>query len=390
MLRYLTAGESHGRALLGILEGMPAGVPLVPEDFAGLMDRRQGGYGRGPRRLVETDQVEILSGVWRGLTIGSPIGLLIWNRDHRFAVLEPPTLEEELVAEAPLTVPIPGHADLAGALKYGFDDARPVRERASARETAIRAALSVPARRLLEETGIRSVGFTAVLGEVPARLPARTTVAGMREKIARQGGCFATPDARVVPVWKRLVDEARERGDSLGGVAEVWVDGLPPGLGSHVDPARRLDARLAAALMAIPAVRAVEIGQGISQSAMTGKKAQDPIRYSPKTGWTRPTNLAGGIEGGMTNGERLVVRCFMKPIPGPCRTGSADLRTGRAAVPAFYRSDTTAVDSLAAVAESMAALELAGAMLEKFGGDTLDDLRAALAHFRYRLPRPKG
>ncbi len=387
MLKVLTAGESHGRALVGILEGMPAGVPLVPEDFTGLMERRQTGYGRGPRRLLEPDRVEILSGVWQGLTIGSPIALLIWNRDHRFAVLEPPPLEAEVPAEAPLTVPIPGHGDLVGALKYGFDDVRPVRERASARETAIRAALSVPARRLLQELGVEGIGFVTALGGKAARVPARATVASLRASLDRQSRWFLTPDAKIVPAWKRLVDQARRRGDSLGGVVEVWVEGLPPGLGSHVDPARRLDTRIAAALMGIQAVRAVEIGDGIRQSGLPGRKALDPIKFTTERGWHRPSNRAGGIEGGMTTGERLVVRAFMKPIPGPCRLPSADLRTGRPALPAFYRSDTSAVDALAGVAESVIALELASAFLEKFGGDTLDDLATALETYRSRLAK---
>jgi chorismate synthase len=390
MLKVLTAGESHGKALVGILEGMPAGVPLVPEDFTGLMERRQSGYGRGPRRLLEPDRVEILSGVWRGLTIGSPIALLIWNRDHRFAVLEPPPLEAEEPAEAPLTVPLPGHADLAGALKYGFDDVRPVRERASARETAIRMALSVPARRLLQELGVEGVGFVVAVGGKAARVPARATVASLRARLDRQARWFLTPDARIVPIWKRLIDQARRDGDSLGGVVEVWVEGLPPGLGSHVDPARRLDTRLAAALMGIQAVRAVEIGEGIKQSRLPGRQALDPIEFSARRGWHRPSNRAGGIEGGMTTGERLVVRAFMKPVPGPCRLPSVDLRTGRPAVPAFYRSDTCAVDALAGVAESVVILELASALLEKFGGDTLEELTVAIEAYRRRVAKGAG
>jgi len=387
MLRYLTAGESHGRALVAILEGIPAGVPVSSEDFVGPMALRQVGYGRGPRRNLECENVEVLSGIWKGLTIGSPISLLIWNSDQRFFAQESSGVGETEIAEAPLTVPIPGHADLAGALKYGFDDVRPVRERASARETAVRTAISVPALRLLEELGVSSVGFVSAIGNVPAKIPEFATVSGLRKAVRANERWFLTPDRKIVDRWKRLIDSARESVDSLGGIAEIRFDGLPAGLGSHVDASRRLDSRLAGVLMGFPAVHAVELGQGIRQSAINGKSAQDPIKFSPKTGWGRESNLSGGIEGGITNGEQLIVRCFMKPPPGACRVESADLRTGRRELPAFYRSDTAAPDSLAVVAQSAIAIELADCFMEKFGGDTLDDLRDSLNAYKSRISR---
>ncbi|MBF0498962.1 MAG: chorismate synthase [Candidatus Riflebacteria bacterium] len=384
-LRRLTAGESHGKALVGILEGLPRGVPLLESDFSSLMRLRWAGYGRSPRGRIENDDVEILSGVRFGITLGSPLSLLIPNKDYAawtqaMAAAGPPP--EKKTARR-LTVPAPGHADLAGAMKYDTRDLRDIRERASARETAMQVALSVPVRNMLTGLGIESLAFVTQLGDIPAKIPANEDIARLRKAVRKTGDEFLTPDMRVTKDWHKAVDKAREDGDTLGGAVEVHFSGVIAGLGSHVQADRRIDGRIAAALMAIPAVRAVEIGAGIMQSRLTGRHAHDAITVRNGK-LSRITNLAGGIEGGMTNGEPIVVRAYMKPPPSVEGLPSVDIENRQTLLTKPERSDTVAVAALAVIAESVVAFELASAYLETFGGDTLDDLRATIKRIHKR------
>lgn len=381
-LRLLTAGESHGRAIVGILEGVPAGVPVFEEDFKKILSRRYLGYGRGPRKNIEDDKVEILSGIWKDKTLGSPIAVIIWNQDQKFFIQN--QIREEVI-EKPNLVPLPGHADLIGVLKYNLENVSIVRERASARETVVKVALSVPIRRLLAEIGIKSVAFVRRIGKVEAKVDQNLSIDELTNLIKENEHFFITPDREVVNEWKKLVDSARENQDSYGGVVEIWVDGVMPGLGSYVDIDRRLDSRIARCLAGIQAVRAIELGNGLYQSLISGKEAIDEISYTEEKGIFRPTNHAGGIEGGMSNGERIFVRVYMKPIPGAVRKNSVNLVTLNREKPPFYRSDTVALDSLAVVAESMILLELASVVLEKFGGDCLDDLKYSVYYYLDRI-----
>jgi len=370
----LTAGESHGKGLIGILEGLPAGISLGSGDFAPLMARRWAGYGRSGRRRIETDEVEILSGVRFGKTLGSPLALLIRNRDYA-------TWEAVMAVDGPsrparrLRQPCPGHADLAGALRYRARDLRDIRERASARETAMRTALSVPARALLMALSIRSLAFVREIGGLAASPPRARAFPTLCQALNEAGDVFLTVDPAVVPAWRRLIDDARARGDTLGGAVEIRFWGLPPGLGSHTHWDRRLDTRLTAVLMGLPGVRAVEIGDGLEQSRSPGTRAHDAIAPGPGGSWRRPTNRAGGLEGGMTNGEPLVIRAFMKPPPSAAGLGTVDMATRQPARTVPERTDVAPLPALAIVAESVLALELASILLETFGGATLTDLR---------------
>lgn len=356
MLTYLTAGESHGKGLIAILEGYPAGVKLDEGFINRELKARQSGYGRGGRMALESDRVEIWSGVRKGETIGSPIALLIRNRDFRI---------EELPA---VTAPRPGHADLAGAMKFGFPDARNVLERASARETACRVALGALAQILLREFGIGLESRIVSLGGIAASVGPGG--AGRSPKSVLN---CADPAAE-----KRMIariEEARRDGDTLGGVFRVVARGVPPGLGSYTFSARRLDGRLAAALMSIPAIKGVEIGLGFAAAAVPGSAVHDEIVPSGKV-LRRSTNRAGGIEGGVSNGEEIVCFAAMKPIPTlmrPLRT--VDLKTKRATSAAAERSDVCAVPAASVVGRAAVALVLLEAFLEKFGGDSLDEIR---------------
>ncbi|HOY65862.1 MAG TPA: chorismate synthase [Candidatus Ozemobacteraceae bacterium] len=379
VLRWLTAGESHGKALVGILEGMPAGVPVSETAFKKLLTRRLSGYGRGSRAAsIERDAVEILSGIRFGRTTGSPISMVIYNKDYPKHAASMDVFGPRPEGEKPVTAPRPGHADLAGALKYGTGDIRDIRERASARETAMRCALSVPGRALLAELGVTSSAFVRRIGEREAAIPEVATVAELTAMIEEVGEGFLTPDPTIVIPWTLLIDEARASGDTLGGEIEIRFDGLPAGLGSHVQADRRLDARLAAAVMGLPGVHAVEIGQAVRQSRLPGSRAHDPILRNEPHGWVRPTNLCGGLEGGMTNGSQLVLRAVMKPLPGSMPGEVPSIESPHAAVPlAADRSDTVALAALAVTAESTLALELANALLERYGRDSLPEVAAA-------------
>ena len=379
MIRFTTAGESHGRALVAILEGVPAGLPLVAADVDADLGRRMQGYGRGARMKIEADRVQFLAGVRAGATLGSPIALLIENRDfeHWRDVMAPePDVEPR---RRQLTRPRPGHADLAGVLKYDRADARDILERASARETAARVAAGAVCRRLLAELGVEIGSHVVALGGVvaqpPQPLPVPLDPAADRSAVR----CL---DAAAEQQMIARIDAAKEAGDTLGGVVEVVARGVVVGLGSHVSWDRRLDGRLAAALMSLPAVKGVEVGLGFALGGLPGSAAHDEIvRAEGATGATsggfaRRTNRAGGLEGGMTTGEPLVLRAAMKPISTLMRPlQSVDLATGRPAQAQSERSDVTAVPALGVIAEAAVALTLADAYVEKLGGDSLGELR---------------
>jgi chorismate synthase len=382
MLRWLTAGESHGRALVAVIEGLPAGVEVSTADIAAALARRRAGYGRGARMKFEQDETEITAGVRHGRTLGGPVAVRIANSEWpkwetvMAADPVPPEVLAGQARSAPLTRPRPGHADLVGMQKYGFDDARPVLERASARETAARVALGELARRYLHQAaGAVIVSHVVALGEVSAPdgvMPGPQDGPRVDEDPVR---CF---DPAASARMREEVDAARKDGDTLGGVVEVICYGLPPGIGSHVHWDRRLDGRLAAALMSIQAIKGVEVGDGFATARRRGSRAHDEIEGNG-SGLRRRTNRAGGIEGGMTTGEPLRLRAAMKPISTvPRALDTVDVRTGDPAKAINQRSDATAVPAAGVVAEAMAALVLADAATEKLGGDSVGEVRRNL------------
>jgi chorismate synthase len=372
-LRYFTAGESHGPCLLGFIEGVPAGLPLSNEDFSSELLQRQAGYGRGGRMLIEHDEAEILSGVMEGQTTGAPVAVRIENRDWA-------NWKDRQVNM--WRVPRPGHVDLAGALKYGHQDLRICAERASARETAMRVAMGLVAKQLLSEFGIECVSHVTAIGGAFASVP-RLPWGELVKRVTASPFRCADPDGE--KAMREAVDEARQQGESLGGVFEVVVDGAPPGLGSHVQWDRRLDGMLAQSLMSIQGVKGVEIGAGFAVASRPGTRVQDEIL----PGLKRRTNRAGGIEGGITNGEQVVVRAAMKPIPTTITPiASVDLETGQATKTQYQRSDVCAVPAASVVGGSVASLVLADCLLEKFGGDNiretkrnLDGYLASISHW---------
>ena len=380
MLRFTTAGESHGQALVSILEGMPAGLPLVESDIDTQLARRQQGYGRGRRMQIESDHAELLSGVRAGETIGSPIAMLIRNRDWKNwqEIMDPaPRAGDPDPRKRAVTRPRRGHADLTGLLKYDRQDARDILERASARETTARVAAAAICRRLLAEFGITIGSHLVHLGGVDAQRPVP-----MPHDInaAADSSQLRTLDANAERLMMERIDAVKKDGNTLGGICEVVADGLPVGLGSHVSWDRKLDGRLGQAMMSIPAVKGVEIGMGFEASRRTGADVHDEIEVAPGRPLTgnvrRRTNRAGGLEGGMTTGEPLVVRVGMKPISTLMRPlETVDLATGGAAAAVAERSDVTAVPAMGVIAEAMMAFVLADALLEKFGGDSLSETR---------------
>ncbi|MFX4263361.1 chorismate synthase [Pelotomaculum propionicicum] len=373
MLRYLTAGESHGPALVAVLEGMPAGLELTAGYINAQLARRQGGYGRGARMKIEADAVRFLSGVRGGTTLGSPIALYIENKDwaNWSQAMSPEQVAQ--VEERAVTRPRPGHADLAGVLKYGHRDIRNVLERSSARETAARVAAGSVARKLLDELGVEITGHVVRIGDIAAGAGAES-LAELKERAAASQLLCA--DEKAEQEMIAAIDKARAEGDSLGGVFEIRAAGVPPGLGSHVQWDRKLDARLAAALMSIQAVKGVEVGLGFEAAARKGSQVQDEIFYDGGRGFYRQTNRAGGIEGGMSNGEEIVLRAAMKPIPTLYRPlRSVDLVSKKPFEASVERSDVCAVPAACVVGEAVTAWELACACLEKFGGDSMDELR---------------
>ena len=373
MFRYLTAGESHGPRLTAIIEGLPAGLDITAEAINRDLARRQCGYGRGGRMKIETDTVEILSGVRWGSSLGSPVTLAVINRDWE-NWLEKMSPDAAHRGAAPsVTRARPGHADLPGAVKYGHQDVRNILERSSARETAVRVAVGGVAKCLLAHFGITVNGFVTELGGIKAQrpdLPLQELVA-----LASRSELF-TWDADAEVAMKAHIDQMKSTGDSVGGVVEVVASGVPVGLGSHVQWDRKLDARLAMALMSIQAIKGVEIGCGFAAAANPGSLVHDEIFYAPERGFYRTTNNAGGLEGGMSNGEEIVVRAAMKPIPTlykPLKT--VDLASKESVEATVERSDVCAVPAAAVVAEAVVAIELASSFLEKFGGDSLTEIK---------------
>lgn len=391
MLRFLTAGESHGPALTVIVEGVPAGLRLGPDDITPDLARRQLGYGRGRRMAIETDRADILSGVRRGETLGSPITLQIRNKDwsnwlHTMSVEANPDESLPGARRAAVTRPRPGHADLAGGLKYQRDDLRDILERASARETAARVAAGAVARAFLRQTGIEITSHVFRIGSAGISDPSAVSFDAARA--LPHDDDTRCVDAETAAAMRRVIDAAKEAGDTVGGGFEVIVRGVPAGLGSHVQWDRKLDGRLAQAIMSIPAIKAVGIGQGAAVGELPGSRVHDEIVRATDTPTgqlptlSRPTNHAGGLEGGVTNGEDVRVTGWMKPISTlmkPLR--SVDLATMTEAAAAIERSDTCAVPAAAVVAEAMVALVLADVMLEKFGADTLADITSARARY---------
>ena len=400
MLRFLTAGESHGRALVVILEGLPAGLPIDADAITRDLRRRQGGYGRGRRMAIESDRAEIMSGVRAGQTLGGPLAMVIENRDwpnwqYTMRATEEAPPDAGGARRAPVTRPRPGHADLAGGAKYERDDLRDILERASARETAARVAAGAVARQLLAHAGLRITSHVFTLGSISLADPGAvdfTRASGLPDDAPLR--CV---DGELERQMIAEIDRAREAGDTLGGAFEIIATGVPVGLGSYVQWDRKLDGRLAQALMSIPAIKAVGIGIGPAVASLPGSRVHDEIVIgdeSRATGLARPTNRAGGLEGGVTNGEDLRVSAYMKPISTlmkPLR--SVDLSTMAESPAAIERSDVCAVPAAAVVGEAMVSLVLADALLERFGGDSIAALDRAMAstdetvRARFRKPR---
>lgn len=377
-LRFLTAGESHGRALVAIIEGLPAGLPVSVKAISDELARRRHGYGRGPRMRIEKDVLEVTSGVRGGLTLGSPVALTIHNSEWaKWAHVMP---VEGAPGGRELTRPRPGHADLPGMLKYDFRDARNVLERSSARETAARVAIAALAKGLLAELGVSIVSHVVRIGAAAVPAGARPPGPGSLDAIdASATRCF---DEEATAAMVEAIDAAGAQGDSLGGVVEVIAFGLPPGLGSHVHWDRKLDGRLAGALMSVPAIKGVEVGDGFATAAQRGSESHDAI----ESDLSRATNRSGGTEGGMTTGGPLRVRAAMKPLSTlKKRLRSVDMSTGQQVEAFQERTDVCAVPAAGVVCEAVVALTLADALLEMLGGDTMADLRASLARYKERI-----
>jgi len=392
MLRFVSAGESHGQALIAWISGLPLGVPVDLEFIQRDLHRRQLGYGRGGRQRIEKDQADILAGVRHGKTIGAPIAVRLENRDWANWEKALPVEDTEGAeagdgkgAQRPLTAPRPGHADLAGALKFNLHDARYILERASARETAARVAAGAFAKLLLREFGVTVLSHSIAVGRV--RLEREATWAEIEAVCNNLESPLRCVDAEVEARMKAEVDHVLRAGDSVGGVLEVVARGIPPGLGSHAQWDEKLDARLARAVMSIQAVKAVELGSGITNAGSYGSEVQDEIRYdASRKRFDRTSNRAGGIEGGITNGQDIVVRGYLKPISTLRRALlTADMKTKEAVKAAYERSDVCVVPAGGVAGEAMVALELAGAFLEKFGGDSLEETRRNFEGYQRQL-----
>ncbi|RJQ40490.1 MAG: chorismate synthase [Nitrospiraceae bacterium] len=377
-IRYLTSGESHGKALIGILEGIPSGLSVSSGGIDGDLRRRQGGHGRGGRMKIEADRAQVLSGVRFGKTIGSPITLLIENKDwHNWQDIMSSEFQLPSFKQKEVTSPRPGHADLAGAVKYDTHDMRNILERSSARETAMRTALGAIAKKFLSEFGIRIGSYVIQIGEVKSsELKAKSSEKELLAlfKIAEMSP-VRCPDKSASQKMVQLIDRAVKEGNSLGGVFEVFATGVPVGLGSHIQWDKRLDGKLAQALMSIQAIKGVEIGRGFDMSGKSGSEVMDEIFYKSAK-FYRKTNNAGGIEGGMTNGMPVIIIAAMKPIPTLRKPlSSVDINTKKPVKAAYERSDICAVPAAGVVGEAMTALVIAGAFLEKFGGDSILEVK---------------
>ncbi|MDT1996182.1 chorismate synthase [Carnobacterium divergens] len=382
-MRYLTAGESHGPELTAIIEGLPAGMPLLKEDIDKELKRRQQGYGRGGRMKIEKDQARITAGIRHGRTMGSPVSLAVENKDwkHWETVMSIEPIDEKKVGMRRVSKPRPGHADLVGGMKYGHRDLRNVLERSSARETTVRVAVGAIAKKLLHELGIEVVGHVLEIGGVRAELGKSYTTAEIKE--LSENSPVRCLDKEVEQQMMTKIDEAKKAGDTIGGVVEVVVGGVPAGLGSYVQWDKKLDAKIARAIVSINAFKGAEFGVGFEAARRPGSQVMDAIEWDEKTGYTRTTNNLGGFEGGMTNGMPIVVRGVMKPIPTLYKPlPSVDIDSKETFKADIERSDSCAVPSASVVAEAVVAWEVAEALLDKFDGDSFERLKEELAEYR--------
>lgn len=382
-MRYLTAGESHGPCLTAIIEGVPAGLPLTAEDINEDLKRRQGGYGRGSRMQIETDRVEITAGVRHGKTTGAPITLNVTNKDYQkwLDIMAVEDIEEKLKSKRRIKHPRPGHADLVGGMKYRFDDLRNSLERSSARETTMRVAVGAVAKRILAELDIEIANHVVVFGGKEIDVPDGLSVAEIKERAAQSEVSIVNQERE--EEIKAYIDRIKRDGDTIGGVVETIVGGVPAGLGSYVQWDKKLDAKLAQAVVSINAFKGVEFGVGFQAGYLKGSQVMDEILWSQEKGYTRRTNNLGGFEGGMTNGEALIIRGVMKPIPTLYKPlMSVDIDTHEPYKATVERSDPTALPAAGVVMESVVATTLATEILEKFSSDNMEELKAAVASHR--------
>ena len=382
-MRYLTAGESHGPRLTAIIEGVPAGLPLTADYINAELKRRQGGYGRGARMKIESDQVEITSGVRHGMTMGGPITLNVTNLDHQkwLEIMSAADVDQKKKGLRKITKPRPGHADLVGGMKYRFDDLRNSLERSSARETTMRVAVGAVAKRLLEEIGVEVASHIVTFGGIDIDVPDNLTVAEIKERAAHSEVSIVNPERE--EEIKAYIDQIKKDGDTIGGVIETVVGGVPVGLGSYVQWDKKLDAKIAQGIVSINAFKGVEFGVGFEAGRLKGSQVMDEILWSEEDGFTRRTNNLGGFEGGMTNGQPIVVRGVMKPIPTLYKPlMSVDIETHEPYKATVERSDPTALPAAGVVMESVVATVLATEVLEKFSSDNLEELKDAVARHR--------
>ena len=382
-MRYLTAGESHGPRLTAIIEGVPAGLPLTADYINAELKRRQGGYGRGARMKIESDQVEITSGVRHGLTMGGPITLNVTNLDHQkwLEIMSAADVDGKKKGLRKITKPRPGHADLVGGMKYRFEDLRNSLERSSARETTMRVAVGAVAKRLLEEIGVEVASHIVTFGGIDIDVPNDLTVAEIKERAAQSEVSIVNPERE--EEIKAYIDQIKKDGDTIGGVIETVVGGVPVGLGSYVQWDKKLDAKIAQGVVSINAFKGVEFGVGFEAGRLKGSQVMDEILWSEEDGFTRRTNNLGGFEGGMTNGQPIVVRGVMKPIPTLYKPlMSVDIETHEPYKATVERSDPTALPAAGVVMESVVATVLATEVLEKFSSDNLEELKDAVARHR--------
>ena len=382
-MRYLTAGESHGPRLTAIIEGVPAGLPLTADYINAELKRRQSGYGRGARMKIESDQVEITSGVRHGLTMGGPITLNVTNLDHQkwLEIMSAADVDENKKGLRKITKPRPGHADLVGGMKYRFNDLRNSLERSSARETTMRVAVGAVAKRLLEEIGVEVASHIVTFGGIDIDVPNNLTVTEIKERAAQSEVSIVNPERE--EEIKDYIDQIKKDGDTIGGVIETIVGGVPVGLGSYVQWDKKLDAKIAQGVVSINAFKGVEFGVGFEAGRLKGSQVMDEILWSEEDGFTRRTNNLGGFEGGMTNGQPIVVRGVMKPIPTLYKPlMSVDIETHEPYKATVERSDPTALPAAGVVMESVVATILATEVLAKFSSDNLEELKDAVARHR--------
>ena len=382
-MRYLTAGESHGPRLTAIIEGMPAGLPLTADYINAELKRRQGGYGRGARMKIESDKVEITSGVRHGRTIGGPITLNVTNLDHQkwLDIMNVADVEDKKKGLRKITKPRPGHADLVGGMKYRFDDLRNSLERSSARETTMRVAVGAVAKRLLEEIGVEVASHIVTFGGIDIEIPENLTISEIKKRARRSEVSIVNSEQE--EEIKAYIDQIKKDGDTIGGIVETIVGGVPVGLGSYVQWDRKLDAKIAQGVVSINAFKGVEFGVGFEAGRLKGSQVMDEIIWSKEDGFTRRTNNLGGFEGGMTNGEPIVVRGVMKPIPTLYKPlMSVDIETHEPYKATVERSDPTALPAAGVVMEAVVATVLATEVLEKFSSDNLEELKEAVQQYR--------